>query len=249
MPSHLSSIGFALRSKEEFLALANEVAAESEAIEVPGGYYLCWTSSSGAQLWLQVDEENDLVGLNPHFFGESRLRVGLTYRIERPGGSQFDGAFNAWADPHGDEPASGIYPFVFDAPDFQCHSGLQLPSIAEAQIVAFAHELSVFRSEAEYLASQPEDCKFASRSFIPSGLFGPDVDAVNPPEAHGIFTGHILDVEMRTNELSNRPFQWILVDTLGGQFDVVADPELVEVQPIPGGLLHGSFWLSGRVLH
>jgi hypothetical protein len=248
MPSHFSTIGLPLQSEEEFVTLANELAAESVRFDVPGGYYLCWSSASGAELWIQVDAEDALIGMNPHFSGESRVRAGLVRRITRPGGSPLDGAFGGWAPAPGDDPEQGSYPFVFDAPDFQCDGALTLPSIAEVQVAAFVHELSVYRSEEDYMASQSGELKFAAESFIPSGLFQPGGQSIDPPEAHAIFAGRILEAEMRMNELTNRPFQWVLVKTLGGVFDVVADPEFLESRPRPGGILSGSFWLSGRLL-
>lgn len=248
MPSHFSTIGLPLQSQEEFITLANELAGESVRLDVPGGYYLCWSSESGAELWFQVDEDNDLIGMNPHFSGESRVRAGLTRRVTRSSGSPLDGAFQGWADPQGDDPENGSYPFVFNAPDFQCDRELTLPSIVQAQVAAFVHELSMFRSEEEYMASQTGELKFAAESFIPSGLFQRGGESIDPPEAQAIFTGRILESEMRMNELTNQPFQWVLVETLGGVFDVIADPEFIEFSPSPGGILLGSFWLSGRLL-
>jgi hypothetical protein len=65
MPNHFSTIGVELQSQEEFFALAKDVAEDCVRLDVPGGYYLRWSSESGAQLWLQVDDDNDLVGMNP----------------------------------------------------------------------------------------------------------------------------------------------------------------------------------------
>jgi hypothetical protein len=247
MPNHFSTIGVDLQSQEDLFALAKAVAGDCVRLDVPGGYYLCWTSECGAELWLQVDEANRLVGMNPHFTGESRVRVGLTARIRRPDGTPLDGAFHAWADPRRDDPEVGSYPFVFDAPDFQCFSELPLPAILEARIAAFAHELAVFRSDEEYMDSLTGELKFVVQSFIPSGLFTPGGERIEPPEAHAMFTGRILEAEMRTNELTNKPFQWVFVETYCGVMDVVADPEFIEVEPSPGGILMGSFWLSGRL--
>ncbi len=248
MPNHFSTIGVELQSQEEFFALAKDVAEDCVRLDVPGGYYLRWSSESGAQLWLQVDDDNDLVGMNPHFAGESRVRVGLAERVARLDSTPLDGAFYSWADPQGDESETGSYPFVFDVPDFQCYDDLPLPAVLDAQIAAFVHELAVFRSEEEYMASQKGEMKFAARSFIPSGLFRPGGESIDPPEARAVFTGRILEAEIRTNELTNQPFRWVLVETLGGVFDVVADPDFIEVEPTPGGILMGSFWLSGRLL-
>ncbi len=54
MPNHFSTIGVELQSQEEFVALAREVAGDCVRLDVPGGYYLCWSAESGAELWLQV---------------------------------------------------------------------------------------------------------------------------------------------------------------------------------------------------
>ena len=68
------------------------------------------------------------------------------------------------------------------------------------------------------------------------------------PQAYGIFTGHVVEAAKRQNELSGHFFYWSLVDSLGDLFDVVIDPELVQNEPKVGGVLSGSFWLSGRLV-
>lgn len=247
MPNHFSSIGIPIHSQDELLELAEQAADEAETIETSAGCYLRWASPSGAELWLQLDADNEMVGLNPHFSGESRVRVGLTARVSRPEATELDSAFHGWADPRDGDPENGSYPFVFDSPDARCHNNLELPAIVEAQIAAFAQETNVFESEAAYAASQTGEVKFASQSFIPSGLFTPGDGKAEPPEALAIFTGHILKAELRTNELTGGNFWWVLVESLGGVFDVVIDPELLAVPPRVGGVLSGSFWLSGRL--
>ena len=88
---------------------------------------------------------------------------------------------------------------------------------------------------------------FASQSFIPSGLISPSGDPVDPPEPHALFVGHVVEAEQRHNAVTGRPFWWALVETIGGTFDVVIDPELLDEQPRPGHVLSGWFWLSGRL--
>src|SRR5262245_3733248 len=118
MASHFSTIGLPVKSQDELLALAERAADDCASLGCPQGRYLRWSSPGGAELWLQVDADNDLVGMNPHFSGESAVRVRLTSRITRPGGTPLGGAFHGWAAPAGGDPEGGCYPFVFDAPDF-----------------------------------------------------------------------------------------------------------------------------------
>jgi len=247
MPSHLSDIGFDLNTEEEFSELAYQTYERGARLRVKQGVYLHWSPGEGAEIWGQLDHEENFIGLNPHFAGDSVMSVGLTARLERDEASMLDGAFQGWASPSGDDAEFGHYPFVFDAPDFRLGDSVKLPSIVEAQIAAFAHELSVFESEEAYYASQSEGPKFAAESFIPSGLFTPDLESVEAPQAHAILTGKVLNTAFRINPVTKSEFLWAKVQTFGGVFDVVADPLIVNGAVVEGGIIHGSFWLSGRL--
>jgi hypothetical protein len=237
-----------ISSSEKFFELAKQLSAHCQPIATKNGRYLRWSSHSGAEAWLQVDRRGELIGMNPHFSGSSRVKVGLNARITRANSTELDGAFHAWADPPGEDPATGSYPFVFDVPDFQCYREAGIPGVAEAQIAAFAHEITVYGSIEAYDASDTSKPRFASKSFIPSGLFSPDLEKTEPPEANAIFTGHVRQAEKRTNDLTGKPFYWLDVETLGGVFDVVIDFSLMDEIPTVGGVVSGSFWLSGRLI-
>ena len=108
----------------------------------------------------------------------------------------------------------------------------------------------IFESEEDYFDSQEGEPKMASKSFIPSGLFSPDGkrDKMSRHDRFGIFAGEIKEFELKTNELSGEKFYWFLVETLGGEVDVVADPKLIPNEPKIGGIVSGQFWLSGRLI-
>lgn len=246
MPSHLSDIGFHVESDQDFEELALQACREGQTFPNSTGTYVRWAPGAGVELWAQLDQDDEVIGLNPHFQGESSMKVGLTERVSRPNDSPLDGAFYAWANPQTDDPQSGEYPFVFDVPNYQlCNP--RLPTIVQVQLAAFAHSLETFESEAAYEQSQSE-VKFASQSFIPAGLFTPDGEMTEPPQAHAIFTGHVLETSLITNPVTDAIFCWARVQTLGGEVDVVADPETLEGTIVKGGVLSGSFWLSGIVL-
>lgn len=248
MPSHLSTIGFPIETGEDFVQLAERVSSAAEEISTKSGTYLRWKGSAGEELWLQLDSRRELIGMNPHFTGASRNRIGIVARVGRPDDTKLDGALHAWASPPGASPEEGDYPFVFDVPDAALYSDLGVPGVAEAQIAAFAHEVAFFPSEQAYDASQSDDgVRFAAKSFIPSGLFSAD-GSKTAPTSQAILTGEVLRAEVLTNPVSEVQFWWALVETLGGQYDVVIDPALLERQPTVGGILSGSFWLSGRLL-
>jgi hypothetical protein len=246
MPSHFSTIGFSLASPDEFVALARQLAAEAQPIPTKAGQYLRWTGKAGEEVWLQVDRSHDLIGMNPHFVGRSSVAVRVESRVRRPKDSALDGAFDVWAAPDGEE--GGAYPFVFDSPDAATYVTLQPPQVVNVQVAAFAHDVTFHDSPEAFGASQADrEVRFASQSFIPSGLFGPDGGKTDPPEALAIFTGHVNEAAVRKNSLTGATFYWALVETLGGLFDVVIDSTLLPAPPSPGGVLSGQFWLSGRI--
>ena len=199
-------------------------------------------------MWLQTDSNNEFVGMTPFFAGDARIHIRLTARIARPDDTPLEGAFHAWADPDAGDADAGIYPFVFDAIDFDRHASIELPRIVTAQIAAFAHEITLYPSVEAFDESQSGELQFASQSFIPSGLFSPEGESADIPDSLAIFTGHIEATELKVNSLTGAKYFWARVETLGGSFDVVMDLELCETAPVIGGILSGSFWLCGRIL-
>jgi hypothetical protein len=249
MPSQFSTIGFSITSGEDLAALASHVADKAERISTPPGEYLKWAPPSGEQLWLQISPEGDAMGMSAHFAGMSSVRVAVEARVKRPSHTPLDGTFIGWANPPAGAATGGDYPFVFDCPDAAVHLELALPVTVTAQIAAFAQQATLYPSPDAFAAAQAaEGMTMASRSFIPSGLFSPNGEPVAPPEPHALIAGHVLDADARTNAVSGTTYWWALVETLGGTFDVVLDPDLLPEPPRRGNVLSGWFWLSGRLL-
>jgi hypothetical protein len=248
MPSQFSTIGFSITSGEDLAALASHVADKAERISTPPGEYLKWAPPSGEQLWLQISPEGDAMGMTAHFAGKSAIRVAVEARVKVPSHTPLDGTFLAWANPPVGAATGGDYPFAFDCPDAATHLDLPLPVTVMAQVAAFAQEVSLHESPAAYGASQGAGPGLASRSFIPSGLVSPAGEPVTPPEPHALIAGHVIESETRVNAVSGAPFVWALVDSVGGTFDAVIDPDLLPYQPRPGQVLAGWFWLSAQLL-
>jgi hypothetical protein len=251
--SNLSDIGFPVRGEQDVNEVIIKVLENVAEIPCPprGAYYK-FADESGAAIYLQGNAAQELIGFNPHFEGKSRRLVSLTKAIEKES-SELDGSFHAWANPPAEEndAESGEYPFVFDAPDFRVHDGgLSLPQKSEIQLAAFATgEFQIFADEQAFYDSQTTEVKFAAKSFVPSGLFNfNEAEPGQPPLAFGVFTGEIMEFELKTNRLTGAQFYWFLVETLGGETDVVADPKLVTAEPKIGGYLNGQFWLSGKII-
>lgn len=250
--SNLSDIGFPVQSEQDVNVLITDTIKYVESIKCSYGFYLRFADPSGAEIYLQGNNEQELVGFNPHFAGKSRRLVGLTKAIERDS-SPLDGGFYAWANPRGDDiETSGEYPFVFDVPEFRLSDDITLPHICEIQLTAFAsNDFEMFADEKTFAESQESELKYASKSFVSVGLFTfdeadgeTDLSIVRPV---GKLAGEIKEIELKINELSNEKFYWFLVETSGGEIDVVTDVKLIREEPQIGGIVSGQFWLSGKL--
>ncbi|MGI8543847.1 MAG: hypothetical protein ACR2MD_10270 [Aridibacter sp.] len=249
--SNLSDIGFPTPDEQAVNEMIMHVLELARPTQCKQGFYLKFSDASGAEIFLQGNPDQELVGFNPHFAGTSRRKVGLTQKIERDS-SELDGGFHAWANPSdSDIEASGEYPFVFDVPDFRLVEIEKFPVTKEIQLTAFAsNDFEIFSNEEDFFDSQKSELKYASKSFVPVGLFSFDENEnidLNVVRPIGKFAGEIKEFDRRTNQLSGQDFYWFLVETLGGAIDVVADPKFVTEEPEFGGIVSGQFWLSGRI--
>ncbi len=245
MPSHFSTLGFSVKTPDDFSSLAVQAARRGQRVEVPGqGSYIVWTPGESIELWAQVDQAGQLIGLHPHFAGESVMQVGLTERVSRPDDTELDGAFYGWAAAPENDPEGGMYPFAFDVPDYHVYDGLELPKVAEVQLAAFAHKMDAYENEEIFRASES---RMAVESCIPSGTFRLQGGAINPPKSEVIYYGRVLETARLTNPFTHLFFDWARIRTLGGEVDVVADAEVVEGTIVKDGVVGGLFWLSGRL--
>lgn len=243
MATNFSSVGFDISSEKALQAAIRELLPASKAVPTyVGGAYLHYQSPEGCELWAQFSPDRELIGCNPHFAGSARFRIHVT-AVQDHGATPLDGQLIAELV----DDQAGV-PVVINVPDYRQYAArLQPPVNAVVQIAAIAQELSVFASEEE-LARSPLHGLAASGAMIPSGTFLPGGARRHPPLPLAVLAGRVLRAERRVNTAGKLPFCIIEVRTLGGVLDVVADPEYVPSEPLPGHIVVGSFFLSGRLI-
>lgn len=248
MPSHFSSIGFPIGGRDDFETLALRVVNEGQSVQSPRGRYF-YLRADRAELWASLTPDDELIGVAPHFAGSATMRVGLTQRLEHPDMEGLEGSFYGWADPAGsDYESTGAYPFVFEAIAFATHARLQLPTLVEVQLTAFAHELTAYPDQAAFDDAQgTNEAKFAAQSFFPTSLFQSQSEG-EIPEAYAMFYGQVQETARLVNPLTQQPYHWAKVETLAGEIDVVADPQMLQGELREGGIVSVYGWLSGRIV-
>lgn len=219
--SNLASIGFEVPDYTSFQNLAERVFYEGRSIRLGNGYYVYHRDESGAELWVQVDKEQSIIGMNPHFQTESQLEVTLLEAVSRKE-SPLDGGFRASTGPNRDQQ------IVFDLPDAHRHEGLALPHVTKIGLAGFASALE---------AAAPD----APSGFHPLGGSG------ESPDAHYRVTGTVLDSAFKINGWTGRAYLWLALDLGFGQMEMVTMSRAWKGLPPKGTHLHADAWLSGQV--
>lgn len=247
MPNHLSTLGFPVTTEQDFRHYVYQTSEFGQKILTKHGSYTYWPVGNGIELWVQTNHHRRIIGMNAHFRGYTRMRAGITERLPRYPHSLLDGAFYGWANPRTADPASGNFPFVFDLPDYDVYDELALPDIFSVQVAAFALDLQCFSNDVSFLQAQQTGTHSAPETFLPTGLLTPQGMPKQPAIAQALLSGHVLDTAKLINPVTGQKFYWAQVFTLGGLFDVVADPQVIQGPLVKNGVVLGTFWLSGRL--
>ena len=250
MAGHFDSIGFPTDDESELAPFIERALREGDQLEVIGadpgwgGRYVSWSPGTNVQLWVCVNEQGEVTGVDPHYAGRGRAHITLERSYD------YDTA----------PPTGGVFAWVALGSEEETKAGFDLPAFARfydmacdydgnalVQPTAFTHGAETFENvEAYYdyqrrLHAEDQNLAFAAYSFLPIGLF--DTDGSIPP-ATARLSGIVLEAERLINPATGRGFHHALVKTVGMTIDVVADDEQLTGTPEPGNVLAGSFWLS-----
>jgi len=249
MAWHMTTLGFLVSTEQDFRHYVYQTTEFGEKIESRNGSYTCWTPGAGIELWAQTNLHRRLLGMNPHFRGQSNVRVQITGRIPRYESSILDGAFYGWAcpSPIGSNDQFHV-PFIFDVPDYDVYDWVHIPCTTRVQLAAFVIQARCFSDEERYYtAFINEEQGQSLLTFTPRKMFTPN-GRVRPARAEATFSARVLSAEMLTNPVTWQKFYCARLLTLLGELDMVADPQVVLGRLAAGAIIHGDFWLSGRLL-
>ena len=243
--SNLSDIGFPVASEQDVNQIIMDILPHLQQLPCPPyGYYFRFEDPSGAQIFLQTNSAQEIVGFNPAFKAESRWHLKVKQVIDRDT-SDLDGAFECF------HPASGSThsALVFDAPDFRIHQKIDEGTDVQVGITAFAsNDFKSFENEDAFVLETGME---TAKMMDATGLYEADKDGNRvprlSPQAHVVMTGIVTESYKRQNSFTNENFLVLVVDTDNGFVDVVVDPRLAESGLEVGNVIHGSFWLSGQI--
>ncbi|MCO6510223.1 MAG: hypothetical protein J5I65_05460 [Aridibacter famidurans] len=235
--SNLSDIGFPVNDDEDVNQMLMDVLAGIQQVSCPPfGYYYRFEDESGAQVFLQANPVQELMGFNPGFRGLATTALELIRSVERDT-SELDGAYVARG-------LEGGPVFVFDLPDFRRLKPVSLPVEAEIELTAFAtNDLEILEPGGDAPAEPSiSPLRDSERTLLAGDPAAP------PPQAHVKVEAVIATAEKRSNTKTNAEFWAISAATPAGKISIVADPGLLVRDPSAGDVVRGSFWLSGKIV-
>lgn len=255
MASNMSTIGFVFASDDEFRDTMIRLVTEArEYHAAPPGEYAIWRSRTGAEIWFHIEgtdavgvNERAIAGLTPFYEGGRSTQLVITDVVRRVGYNPFEGAFQAKFGGTGDD--AGI-PLVFDAVNFSAYADRKLPARLKVKLSGFAREVRAYPSEEAYYAAQTREPAFASKSFVPIGMFSTTGDGgkVETPSSYAALTGHVVEARKLENEATGHAFHWLSVEGVGAPIDIVADPEIVQGEIAAGSTVEVICLLFGRIM-
>lgn len=230
--STLTDIGFHAKGDEQINDMIISILPDAQKLECDEGFYLRFTDPSGAELYLQGNKSQEMIGFNPHFLGTGSNQILLLKSISREA-SELDGGFLAEFR-SGDEDA---FQFVFDVPDFKTLRFRDVSVEANVQLTAFATNDFTVDDEGG-------DSMFRAVDLLPGAAAPADLSPIRPAAE---ISGRIVSSESRTNSKTRHGFHSLQVECGGLVIDVAVDPFLVTAELAPGKYVSGGFWLSGRI--
>jgi hypothetical protein len=238
--------------------------------------YRWFTPGEGIEVWAKDEGDGKIGHVHPHFSGGARMRVALVEkRINED--ALTDGLFVAYFKHkegegiesvherlrYGDGTYTGVIPFVFGSPDYECHANLQIPIVTDVQITAFPFKMTAYETEDDWFDSQIEQDKLdsgeeaqeddddggvlAGASFIPTTMLFEKKSPDDFPRPTAALSGIVLETAIITNPVTEQDFSWARIETAAGEIDLVVSAELLDGYLVEGGVAAGHCYLSGRL--
>ncbi|MEO0420616.1 MAG: hypothetical protein AAF249_17295 [Pseudomonadota bacterium] len=244
--SNFASVGFDVATGDEaaFAQSVIALAEDCDLIPLDEDDSVCLRQNeTGGQIWIglrDVGKAQEFVTANPGFVGQSAFPVlvqGLQSDAEwEPFEYRLAVTFSDYNIP--------LLVELADPREAARFRDLAEPLNLTLDLTAFTFNPEIFEDEEAFLAAQRElgeDVSYAPDYFIPSGLMG------DTPSARATFGGEILEAERMTTADGASHWRTLVRVQGGSTINVVFDDIWPELDPKPGQLISGAFWLSAQV--
>ena len=246
--SHFDCIGFKIKKDDDLLKMFHLTHPHLQIAEnrAKSGFQLLFYNDDGGVQMFYTAKNNEIYGLNPHFYGKIVHDLAINELIVDESG---DIIARSWLNPD-ESLTDGIVPLFFSFPNGFFYKREKLPYLAEVQLTAFAEDYKIYPSENKLMDKlqkmklgefEGEELSLATDYFIPVGTFQEEEPV--PINTLVQFAGKIESANLLTNPLSKQPFYHLKVASMI-RIDVVL-PKIEGENIKQGQFIEGVFWLSG----
>lgn len=276
MTLYIENIGFPIGGAYSYMVLHTQMLKEGKIVRTPLGPYRWFAPGEGIEVWAKEEDDGKLGHLHPHFSGGARMPVALVEKRTEEENALTEGLFVAYFKHkegegiesvheklrYGDGTYTGVIPFVFAPPNYNCYAELKLPIVTDVQITAFPFQMKAYETEDDWIdwqlaqdklvkgaeAVEDDDGGFlAGASFIPTALLFDKQSEDDFPKPMAALSGIVLETAIITNPVTEQDFSWARIETAAGEMDLVVSPELLDGYLVEGGIAAGRCYLSGRL--
>ncbi|MDJ0978956.1 MAG: hypothetical protein QNI87_10505 [Erythrobacter sp.] len=200
-------------------------------------------TDKGGQIWIGLRKKggaHEVVTANPGFVGKSKFPVRIQGVQSDPEWEPFEYRLEVTFSDY-DIP---LLIELADPREASRFRDLDTPQELTLDVTAFTFNPEIFADEEAFRDAQQElgdNVSYATDFFIPSGLFGENTSS------RATFGGEIIDAERVNTNAGASHWRALVKVQGGGTVNVVFDDIWSELEPKPGHLISGAFWLSAQI--
>jgi hypothetical protein len=218
--SHFDSIGFCVRSREEFGKVVSTTfkLAKIQLPETKTDRTYRW-SDGNAELWFHPDADWCVV---PAFSKGTRIKFDPDTWVESSNNCSYCAILcGRVCDPE----SNLLYPLAVTFGNVkEAKFGIEIGKICELKIIAFIENGNFWASLSEY-ENHPSP-KLAERGFFPLGPFsGLDSSRTNTPRA--IICGTVRNINNLQNSQTGNSYRWLTIESYGYTYEAVISDTLL----------------------
>jgi hypothetical protein len=270
--TRLHAIGFPCEVDRQTAKFIADVAASAKRrVASSQGEYRIWRSPAGAEIWLHYadtarsrpaaagvwetgaapkpfDAIEDLSGMSVVHGGTSDVRMRLVRAIATSSKNPLDGlGIGTLASKR---PEDRPIVFTFELLGFALER-IARPTEVRVQLTALAQQVWGYPSEAAYLAETPGRrliARGAVADVAPADLA--DLQLIYQPKSGSLWllTGDVIQSMRLINPVTSAPYCWISLATDRGNFDVVANPSIIQGDISDGHVVQALVSVTARLL-
>lgn len=246
---NFAAIGMAFEDDDELAILLERTLTGGRAIYTDTGRYVVASDGNGAELWFVLDQADEIISVDPYFRGKGAVRTRITQAEHDASGLGMTMTVHGWADPVpvSSDPLElqGQFPYHVDILDWAVIANRAMPFEATLGVTAFPWSLTVHKTEDDFTkAMGEEDLPANTLNFVPLGLLAAGDGEDAPPRAFAGITGRVLESAVFQNPWGQGAYGWALIQSAGGQFDLMLDVSQGLIPPKPGAVVETQAWLA-----